>query len=99
MKKVDLLAKAAKRIEDSKAAEDLKKCMHPNVHFQESGSKIRCIDCKRYWLAGWVPEGSKLETTMYDFAYRNPAILDHEFRHSPNEPRRQPVKKADKKIG
>ncbi len=93
--KKDLLEKAAKTEETYKAAEALRThCGHPHIHFQESGRKIRCIDCKRFWLAGWTgPKG--VETDVTDYTYRNPAIMDNEFRHSPNEaPRRTTARKV-----
>jgi len=68
-------------------------CKHPNIHFQSSGRKIRCIDCKRFWLAGWVG-ANDMETDVADYTYQNPAIMDHEFRHSPDEaPRRTKLSK------
>ena len=90
----DPLAKAAQTEEAYK--EQLAKlagCKHPNVHFQNSGRKIRCIDCPRFWIAGWVsPNG--METDVADYTYQNPQIMDHEFRHSPDEaPRRKPISK------
>lgn len=102
MRRKDPLDAVVKRIEELAKKEVDAACKHPHVHFQKSGSQIRCIDCKRYWIAGWkTPKG--LETTITDFAYMNPYILDHEFRHSPNEPARQsplpdPKPKDKKKI-
>lgn len=54
-----------------------KSCKHPSLHFQQMGSRIRCADCKRYWIAGWVgPRGH--ETDIADYGYRNPGFLEGE---------------------
>jgi hypothetical protein len=67
-------------------------CMHPNIFFQNSGNRLRCVDCKRFWMAGTTTNG--VDMAMPDFTYQNPQIFDSEFRHSPNElPRRRPVEK------
>ena len=99
MRTKDPLDQAVKRVELAKKEMERAACKHPHLHFQNAGHQIRCVDCKRYWIAGLVmPRGN--ESTITDFAYRNPSILDSEFRHSPNEsPRTAPVpKKGDKKI-
>ncbi len=83
--KPDPLADVA---EEFSAEEQRRKCKHPHLHFESYGKSLRCIDCKRYWLAGWVdPRG--METMMTDFTYMNPEIQDSEFRHTPNEVSRQ----------
>lgn len=74
---------------DVAAEEEARRCKHPHVKFENWGNAVRCVDCKRYWLAGWKdPKG--METMMTDFTYRNPEMGPDEFRHSPNEtPRRE----------
>jgi hypothetical protein len=92
--KKDLLEKAAQTEETFKAEEAARLgCKHPHIHFQNSGRRLRCIDCKRFWLAGWVGTNG-METDVADYAYQNPAIMDYEFRHSPDEaPRRTKLAK------
>lgn len=75
-----------------KEEQALRRCKHPNLHFQNAGNRLRCVDCKRYWIAGWKNPQNGMETTITEYGYQNPDILDSEFRHSPNEtPRRAPV--------
>ena len=74
--------------------EERRNCKHPHIKFERYGNALRCVDCKRYWLAGWVNPTDGAETMMTDFTYGNFALGDGEFRHSPNEvPRREPTSK------
>jgi hypothetical protein len=95
-KKKDPLAAAVKREELRKAEEEAKKCKHPHLHFQNFAHRLRCVDCKRHWIAGLKVNGQ--EFNISDAGYWNPDVLDTEFRHSPSEaPRIAPVPKKPEK--
>lgn len=77
MKKVDPLAIFAK-------AEQQKTCKHPHLQFDRWGFQLKCIDCKKRWVAAWTdPQGKDLD--LPDVTYINPALTSAEFRHSPSE--------------
>lgn len=81
-KKPDLLASVA-------ADEAKRNCKHLHMRFERSGAVLRCIDCKRHYLAGWIDPNTKMETFMFEFGYSNPKIMDGSFRHSQEEPVRE----------
>ena len=73
--------------------EERRDCLHPHVHFQYNGGRLRCVDCRAFWNIGWVDQNG-FETPMTDYMYMNPKLHEGEFRHSPNEtPRQKPLSK------
>jgi len=80
--KKDILADVA-------ADEANRNCKHLHMRFELQGAALRCIDCKRRYLAGWTDPNTKMETFMFEFGYHNPKIADGSFRHSQEEPVRE----------
>ena len=58
-------------------------CTHPHLQFERKGFQMRCLDCKRRFVAALDNKG--VEFDVADFTYWNPKIVDGEFRHSPHE--------------